>query len=197
MELAFDTERYSDDIVVRAATEETPVVMLGQQDTVAPKFRVRHVPSKEEYLYITWNSRVGATRAIRHAEYGKAHRRDKRRGIWVLGSQVLCEAAGTGLRRRARGAVAEWATTTIHLAAIQDVAGVFKEQVLPHVVARTRGALPSEADVYRLAAPMGRAWRRKIQVHFKLVSSTLWWIVWLAFEVRHPRTAMLRAAVQQ
>ena len=73
---------------------------------------------------------MGATKAIRHAEYGKAQRRDKRHGMWVLGSQVLSEAAGTGLRRRARGAVAEWATTTIHLAAVRDVARVFTEQVL-------------------------------------------------------------------
>ena len=34
-------------------------------------------------------------------------------------------------------------------------------------------------------------------MHFKLDSSTLWQILWLAFQVRHPRTAMYRAAVQQ
>ena len=120
VELAFDTERYSDDAVVPAATEEALLAMLSQQDTVAPKFRVRHVPSKEEYLYITWNSRARATKAMWHAKYLKAQRRDKRRGIWVLGSQVLSEAARTGLRRRVQGAVAEWATATIHLAAIQS-----------------------------------------------------------------------------
>ena len=115
----------------------------------------------------------------------------------MLGSQVLSEAAGTGLRRRVRGAEAEWATATIHLAAVRDVARVFTEQVLPQVVATTLGALPLEKDVYRLAAPMGRVWRREIRVHFKLDSSTLWQILWLAFQVRHPRTAMYRAAVQQ
>ena len=41
------------------------------------------------------------------------------------------------------------------------------------MVAGTGGALPSEKDVYRLAAPMGRVWRRKIQVKFKLDSTTL------------------------
>ena len=51
--------------------------------------------------------------------------------------------------------------------------------------------------MYRLAAPMGRVWRRKILVHFKLDSSTLWQSLWLAFQVRHPRTKMHRAAVQQ
>ena len=55
VELAFDTERYLDDAVVPAATEEALVAMLSQQDAVAPKFRVQHVPSKEEYLYITWS----------------------------------------------------------------------------------------------------------------------------------------------
>ena len=43
------------------------MAMLSQQDAVVPKFRVQHVPSKEEYLYIMWNSRAGATKAIRHA----------------------------------------------------------------------------------------------------------------------------------
>ena len=118
VELAFDMEWCSDDAAVPAATEEALVAMLSQQGAVAPQFRVRHVPSKEAYLYITWASRAGATKAIRHAEYGKAERRDKRRGILVLGSQVLYEAAGTGLRCRVRGVVAEWVTATIHLAAI-------------------------------------------------------------------------------
>ena len=110
VEFAFDTERFSDDAVVPAAAEEALVAMLRQQDAVAPKFKVHHVPSKEEYLYITWTSRAGATKAIRYAKYGKAQRQDKCRGIWVLGSQVLSEAAGTGLRRRVQGAVVEWAT---------------------------------------------------------------------------------------
>ena len=73
----FDTARYSDDAVVPAASEETPVANLIQQDAVAPRFRVRHVASKEEYLHITWTDRAGATIAIQHAEYGKAERRAK------------------------------------------------------------------------------------------------------------------------
>ena len=86
LELAFNTERYSDDAIVPAATEEALVAMLSQQDAMAPKFTIRHVPSKEEYLYITWSGQVAATKAIRHAEHGKAQRRDKCRGIWVRGS---------------------------------------------------------------------------------------------------------------
>ena len=114
----------------------------------------------------------------------------------MLGSQVQ-RGGGTGLRHRVRAVVAEWVTTTIHLATMQDTARVFMEQVLVQVVARTQGALPTETDVYRLAAPMGRVWRRKILVPFKLDSGTLWRILWLAFQVRHPHTAMYRAAVQQ
>ena len=139
MEFAFDTERYSDNTVVPAGSQETLVAMLSQQDAEAPRFRVRHVPSKEEYLYIMWTGRVGTTMAIRHAEYGNAQRRAKLQGIWVLGSQVLSEAAGTGLGRRIRAAVAEWATATIHLATIRDVARVFTEQVVARVWPGRRG----------------------------------------------------------
>ena len=86
VELTFDTERYSGDMAVLAAIKEAQVAMLSQQDAVAPKFKVRHVPSKEEYLYITWTSRAGATKPTWHAEYGEAQSRDKHRGIRVLGS---------------------------------------------------------------------------------------------------------------
>ena len=45
---------------------------LSQQDAVAPGFRVRHVRSTEDHLYIKWTSRAGATMAIPRAEFGKA-----------------------------------------------------------------------------------------------------------------------------
>ena len=69
---AVDTERYSDGAVVPAATEEALVEMLCQQNAVAAKFGVPYVPSKEEYLYIKWRGHARATKAIRHAEYGRA-----------------------------------------------------------------------------------------------------------------------------
>ena len=78
VEYTFDTERYSDDAVVPAASERALVETLERQDTIAPKYKVRHVPSKEEYLYITWRAAKGATRALRHEEYGQAQRRTKR-----------------------------------------------------------------------------------------------------------------------
>ena len=71
MEFALHMERYSDDAVVAATSEETLVAVLSEQDAAAPRFRVCHVPSKEEYLYITWNGHAGATMAIQHAEYGR------------------------------------------------------------------------------------------------------------------------------
>ena len=74
---------------------------------------------------------------------------------------------------------------------------VFTEQVQAQVVARTQGALPRENDIYTLATPMGRFWRRKLLLHFTVDSSTLWEVLWLAFRVRHPRSASYRAAVKQ
>ena len=64
-------------------------------------------------------------------------------------------------------------------------------------MARTQGALPRERDIYKLAAPMGRFWRRKLLLHFKVDSNTLWEVLWTAFQVRHPRSAVYRAAVRQ
>ena len=91
----------------------------------------------------------------------------------------------------------EWASATIHLSNFADIAQVFTEQVQAQVVARTQGALSKERDLYKLAAPMGRFWRRKLLLHFKVDSSTLWEVLWLAFKVRHPRSAVYRAAVRQ
>ena len=105
-----------------AATEEALVETLSQQDLVAPKFQVHPVPSKEEYLYIGCSGGTGTMKALHHAVCGQAQRHTKRQGIWVLGSQVVTGAAGTGLRRRIRAAVTEWATVIIHLTWMQDIA---------------------------------------------------------------------------
>ena len=64
--------------------------------------------------------------------------------------------------------MAEWASATIHLSSFADIAQVFTEQVQAQVVARTQGALPREKDIYKLAAPMGRFWRQKLLLHFKV-----------------------------
>ena len=88
VELGFATEWDWEDALAPVATEKALLAMLGQQDTVAPKFKVRHVPSKEEYLYITWSSQVGAMKAVGLAEYGKAQRRDKHGGTCMKSSVV-------------------------------------------------------------------------------------------------------------
>ena len=51
------TERYSNDAVVVAVTEEFLVRQLRRQDEAAPRYRVHHVPQKEEYLSIQWDAR--------------------------------------------------------------------------------------------------------------------------------------------
>ena len=48
----FEAEQYSDDAAVLAADEKHVVRQLVEQDAAAPRFRVRHVPSKEEYLFM-------------------------------------------------------------------------------------------------------------------------------------------------
>ena len=78
--------------------------------------------------------------------YGQAKQCTKRQVIWLLGSQVQAEATRMGLRRIIRAAVTEWATATIQLTRMQDIAQVYTEHVVAQVVARTQGALPREAD---------------------------------------------------
>ena len=68
---------------------------------------------------------------------------------------------GTRLWNRVRAAVVEWASATIHVMRMRDVAEVFTEQVLAQLPAHTQGVLPGEADIYCMAAPMGRFWRQK------------------------------------
>ena len=48
--------------------------ILGRQDEVAPKYRVSHVPAKEEYLFMDWsNGEARAVcKAICHPEYAQA-----------------------------------------------------------------------------------------------------------------------------
>ena len=77
--------------------------------------------------------------------------------------------------------MAEWASATIHLSSYGEIRQVFFEQVQAQVMARTQGALPRARDIYKLAAPMGRFWQRKLLLHFKVDSSTLRAVLWTAF----------------
>ena len=84
-----------------------------------------HVPAKEDYLFLDWSSReaTGASKTIHHMEYDGAR-------IWIPGSQVLDEASGTRLHKTVWAAVLEWVCATLHLASYNEIAQVYKEQVL-------------------------------------------------------------------
>ena len=44
--------------------EEFVVRQLRRQDEVAPRYRVRHVPEKEEYFSIWWDARGKASSEV-------------------------------------------------------------------------------------------------------------------------------------
>ena len=98
------TERYSDDAVVVGVTKEAVVWQLRRQDHVAPRYKVCHVPEKEEYLSIQWDTRGKASSAaLKDRHYRKANRRTIRQGLRVLGCQVFQGASGMQARRVVRG----------------------------------------------------------------------------------------------
>ena len=73
------TERYSNDVVVVEVTEEFVVRQQRPQDEVAPRYRVRHVLEKEEYMIIPWAARGKASsEVLQDQHYGKAARRTVR-----------------------------------------------------------------------------------------------------------------------
>ena len=89
------TERYTDNAVVVGVTEEFVVRELHRQDEVAPRYRVRHVPEKEEYLSIHWDARGKASsEVLRDWHYGKVARWTVCQGLRVLGCQVYQGASG-------------------------------------------------------------------------------------------------------
>jgi hypothetical protein len=66
---------------------------LVEQDEVAPRYRVRHVPAKEEYLYVDFTEQgKPKTRRINEEVYRTAKRRTLNQGLWILGNQVLRHA---------------------------------------------------------------------------------------------------------
>ena len=105
------TECYSDDAFVVGVTEESLVrqLQLRRQDEVAPRYRVRHVPKKEEYLSIQWDARGKvSSEVLRDRHYGKAAWRTMRQGFRVLGCQVYQGASRMQARRAVRGTVEMW-----------------------------------------------------------------------------------------
>ena len=108
--MRFGAERYSDDAAVMAVDEGHLVEQLVEQDEVAPRYRVRHVPAKEEYLYMDYTEQDRPrTRQVREEVYRTAKRRTLNQGLWILGNQVLRHASGVNLRAKLRGTIATWA----------------------------------------------------------------------------------------
>ena len=94
------TERYSNDAVMVGVTEEFVVRQLRRQDEGALRYRVRHVPEKEEYLSIHLDAQGRASFGVlRDIYYVKVARRTLRQGLRVLGCQVYQGASGMQARR--------------------------------------------------------------------------------------------------
>ena len=102
--MRFGAERYSDNAAVLAADKQHLVQQLVEQDEAAPRFRVRHVPSKEEYLFVDFTDPTKPrTRGMQEDEYKTAKRRTLNQGLWILGNQVLRHTSGVYLRAKLRG----------------------------------------------------------------------------------------------
>ena len=56
---------------------------------------------------------------------------------------------------------------------VRDVAYVYHEQVASHVAVQALAVPMSERDVYKMAAPAGRVWRKMLHLHVQTDSSTL------------------------
>ena len=132
--LGVATERYSDNAVVVGVTEEAVVRQLRRQDEVAPRYRVRHVPEKEEYFSSQSDTRGKATSAaLKGRHHWKATRRTIRQGLRVLGCQVFQGASGMLARRAVRGAVEMWSAALGPGSTVRAVAEMYHEQVVSQV----------------------------------------------------------------
>ena len=172
------TERYSDDAAVVGVTEEFVVRQLRGQDEVAPRYRVRHVPEKEEYLSIRWDAQGKASsEVLRDWHYGKAALRTVRQCLRVLGCQVYQGVSGMQARRAVRGAVEMWSAALGPGSTLKDMAQVYHEQVASQVAVQAQVVPLSERDVYKMAAPAGRTWRKHLHLHARTDSSTLWHVL--------------------
>ena len=73
--MRFGAESYSDDAAVLVADEQHLVQQLVEQDEAAARFKVRHVPSKEEYLFVDFTDPMKPqTRGIQEEEYKTAYK---------------------------------------------------------------------------------------------------------------------------
>ena len=79
---------------------------------------------------------------------------------------------------------------------VKDMAQVYQEQVASHVAVQAQAVPLSERDVYKMAAPAGRVWRKHLHLHVRTDSSTLWHLLDAALQVKHPRTVAHRSTVR-
>ena len=192
----FEAEKYSDHAAVLAADEEHLIPILLEQDAAAPKYRVRHVPSKEEYLYMDFKDpeKPGALE-IKEGECKPAKRKTLKQGIGVLGNQVSRHALGVHLRAKARGVIAPWARAVGYRTQVWEAATLHSEQMDGQLQSRCGGVVLAEGEIHKIAAAAGRSWRRSLKMDFKVDSSTLWDVLDRAFGGQHPRTIVYQTAV--
>ena len=75
------------------------------------------------------------------------------------------------------------------------MAWVYQEQVASQVAVQAHAVPISERDVYKMAAPAGRVWRKVIHLHVRTDSSTLWHPLDMVLDVKHPRTVAHRLTI--
>ena len=104
--------------------------------------------------------------------------------------------AGTSSSSRRGGDGERGAGTGIHREGHGRGVPVYQEQVAAQVVVQAQAVPLSERDVYKMAAPAGRIWRKHVHLHVRTDSSTLWHLLDKALQVKHPRTVVHRSTVR-
>ena len=79
---------------------------------------------------------------------------------------------------------------------VKDMARLYQEQVASQVALQAQAVPLSERDVYKMAAPAGRVWRKHLHLHVRIEASTLWHLPDAALPVKHPRTVAHRWTVR-
>ena len=70
------------------------------------------------------------------------------------------------------------------------------EQVASQVAVQAQAVPMSERDVYKMAAPAGRVWRKVLHLHVRTDSSALWHLLDVALNVKHPRMVAHRVTIR-
>ena len=89
-----------------------------------------------------------------------------------------------------------WSAALGLLSTVKDMAQLYQEQVASQVVVQAQAVPLSRRDVYKMAAPAGRTWRKHLHLHVRTDSSTLWHLLDKALQVKHPRTVAHKPTVR-